>query len=188
MLMGSHQASNSTKQIENSFLNLVCPFQVVLATGPGNPPAVYVWTGTTVRLGSRTDQQHEPLFPGGPNAALYPSICGFRRVWLDPSGPISGYAFRVGPFMVAFRYPTFNRKILTMVRQCSFWMYWPPLQSKYVDRRSLPHPGNERQWSVNDFRSSILDTQSRHWLQIVIIEVLASFIGESKCDTLPTPS
>ena len=29
---------------------------VVLGTGPGNPPAVQVWTGKTVRFGSRTVQ------------------------------------------------------------------------------------------------------------------------------------
>jgi len=26
-------------------------------------------------------------------------------------------------FMVAFRYPTANRKILTLVRHCPFWVY-----------------------------------------------------------------
>ena len=90
--------------------------------------------------------------------------------------------------MVAFRYPTVNRKIWSMVRRCSFWKYWPPLCSKYVDKRSLTHPGSEHQPSVNKFRSCILGNQSGHSLQIVITEVLASFIGNSRSDMLPAPS
>jgi len=35
---------------------------VVLATGPGNPPAVRVLTCGSVRLGSRTGQKPEPLW------------------------------------------------------------------------------------------------------------------------------
>jgi len=160
----------------------------VLATGLGNQPAVLVWTGKTVHFGSRTVEKPDPLLLGCPDAALYPSTHGFRWVWLDLSGPISGFAFQVVLFMVAFRYPTIHRKILMMVGHCSLWMYRPPLWSKYVDKRSLPHPGNERQWSVNDCRSCILGHQSGHRLQIVIIEVLASFRGKSRSDTLPAPS
>jgi len=156
----------------------------VLATGPGNPPADRVWTGKRCRFGSRTVQKPHPLLLGGPNPASYPSNRGFRHFWLDPSGPISGFSFQVVLFMVAFRYPTADRKILKMVPQCSFWMYWPTLWSNYVDKRSLPHPGNQRQRSINDFTSFILVNQSRHWLQIVITEVLASIIGKSRSDTL----
>ena len=90
--------------------------------------------------------------------------------------------------MVAFRYPTINRKEIMMVRHCSFWMYRPPLGSKHVDKHSLPHPGNERERSVNNFWSCILGNQSGHWLQIVIIEVLAFFIGKKRSDMLPAPS
>jgi hypothetical protein len=87
--------------------------QLVLATGPGNPPAVRVRTGKTVRFGSRTVQKPDPQRLGGPNPDPYLSTRGFCRVWLDPSVPISGSVFRVFLFMVAFRYPTVNRKILT---------------------------------------------------------------------------
>jgi len=104
------------------------------------------------------------------------------------AGPFSCFAFWVVPFMVTFRYPTGNRKILTMLHRCSFWMYWPPLLSNNVDKRSLTLPGNKRQWSVNDLRSCILSNQSGHWFQRVIIEVLASFGGKSRSDTLPAPS
>jgi len=47
------------------------------------------------QFGSRTVQKPDPLSLGGPNPDLYPSTLGFRRVWLDPSVPISGSAFRV---------------------------------------------------------------------------------------------
>jgi len=159
----------------------------VLATGRGNPPAVRVWTGKTVSFGSRKVQNPDPQLLGGPNPAPYPSTCGFRRVWLDPSGPISGFAFRVVLFMVAFNYLTVNGKISTMVCRWCFWKKWLPLSSKYVGKLSLPHPGNEYQRSINDFRFCILGNQSRHWLQLVIAEVLASFIGKSRSDTLPPP-
>ena len=68
---------------------------VVLATGPGNPQPVRVWTVKTGRFGSRPGQKPDPQLLGGPNPDLYPSTRGFRRVWLDPSVPISGSAFRV---------------------------------------------------------------------------------------------
>ena len=100
---------------------------LVLATGPGNLPAVRVRTRNKVWFGSITMQRPNPLLPSGPNPAPYLSTSGFCQVWLDPSGPISGFAFRVVPLMFAFRYLTLNRKILTMVHECSFWMNWPPL-------------------------------------------------------------
>jgi len=160
----------------------------VLATGVGDQPEVRVWTREMVRFGSRPIQIPNPLLLGCPNPALYLSTHRFRRVWPDPLGPVSSCAFWVVLCMVAFRYCTVNRKILTMVHCCSFWMYWPPLWSKNVDKRYLHHPGNEHQWYVNDFRSCILGNLSGHWMQIVITEVLASFIGKSGSDTLPAPS
>jgi len=74
--------------------NSVVPY-LVLATGPGNPPAVRVLTAKTGRFGSRPVQKPDPLTLGGPNPVPYPSTRGFRRVWLDLSVPISGSAFRV---------------------------------------------------------------------------------------------
>ena len=160
----------------------------MLATGPGTPPVVRVWTGRKVGFGCRTVQRPNRLFVGGPNPAPYPSTGGFRQVRLDASGPISSVAFRVVQFMVAFRYLTVSRNILTMVRRCSFWINWPPLWSQYVDKLCLPHPGNERQRSVNNFRSGILGNWCGHWLQLVIIDLLAFFIGKSRNDTVPAPS
>jgi len=101
--------------------------RVVLATGPGNPSAVRAWTRKTVRFGSRTIQKPDSQHLGGPNPDSYPSTRGFCRVWLDPLVSICGSVFRVFLFMVAFRYPTVNRKILTFAPPCSFRMNRPPL-------------------------------------------------------------
>jgi len=68
---------------------------LVLATGPGNLPAVRVWTAKTDWFGSRTVQKPDTQTLGGPNPDPYPSTRRFRRFWLDPSVPISGSAFRV---------------------------------------------------------------------------------------------
>ena len=68
---------------------------LVLATGPSNPPAVQVWTAKMGRFSSRTVQKPDPQTLGGPNPDPYLSTRGFRPVWLDPSFPISGSAFRV---------------------------------------------------------------------------------------------
>jgi hypothetical protein len=55
-------------------------------------------------------------------------------------------------------------------------------------KRSLPHYENERQRSVNDSWSCILGFLWGDRLQIVINEVLASFIGKTDSGTLPAPS
>jgi len=66
-----------------------------LTTGPGNPPAVRVWTAKTGRFGSRNVRKPNPLTLGGRNTDPYPSTRGFCQLWLDPSVPITGSAFRV---------------------------------------------------------------------------------------------
>ena len=101
--------------------------RLLLATGPGNPPAVRVRTAKTVRFGSKPIQKPDPLHLGGPNLDPYPSTRRFCRVSLDLSVPISGSGFQVILFMVAFRYPIANPKILTLIDCCPFLMYWPPL-------------------------------------------------------------
>lgn len=80
----------------------------MLATGPGKPPAVWVWTSKTVRFSSRKVYTPVLLLLGGPNEAQYLSTNGFRWDWLDLPGPIPGFALRVVLFMVAFRYRTVN--------------------------------------------------------------------------------
>jgi len=155
---------------------------VVLATGPGNPPAVCVWTTNMVRLGSRTIQKPEPLLPGGRNLSPYPSIRGYFRVCLDPSGPISSFAFWVFLFMVTFRYPTVDCKILAIVLQRDCLMYWQPLYSKRVEGRSLPHPGNERPWSVNNWWSCILGNLGGAWSHLSRNKWFAGFMGKYASD------
>jgi len=99
----------------------------VSAMGPGNPPVVRLWTGKTVRFGSRPVQQPDPQLLGGPSPDLYPSTCGFCRIWLDPSVPVSGSSFRVFLFMVACRYPTVLCKILNLLHHCLCSFYWLPV-------------------------------------------------------------
>ena len=67
--------------------------RLVLATGPGDPAAVRVWTAKTGRFGSRPVQDSDPLALGRPNQDPYLLTRGFHRVWLDPLVPISGSAF-----------------------------------------------------------------------------------------------
>jgi hypothetical protein len=51
------------------------------------------------------------------------------------------------------------------------------------------HPWqNERQRSPNDSYLRILGTLSGDWLQLVISEVLAAFIGKRESEPLPAPS
>jgi len=114
--------------------------EVVLATGLGNRPAVRVWTGKTVRFGSRPVQNHDWELLGGPNPYPYPLTRGFRRVWLDPSVPVSGSPFRVFLFMVAVIYVTVMCRILTLVHHSLYWFHWQPLNSKQGETCSLLHP------------------------------------------------
>jgi hypothetical protein len=66
--------------------------------------------------------------------------------------------------------------------------YWLPLDAKQRVKRSLPHHENERQQRVNDCWSCILGNLRGERLQIVINEVLASFIGKREYEMLPAPS
>jgi len=56
-----------------------CP-TLVLATGPGNPPKVQVWTAKTGRLGSRPNQNPTPLTLREPNLHTDPSTSNFRNI------------------------------------------------------------------------------------------------------------
>jgi len=113
---------------------------LVLATGPGNSPAVGAWTGKMVRFGSRPIHIPDPELLGGPSPYPYPSTCGFCRVWLDPSVPVSGSPFRVCLIMVAVIYVTVMCKILTLVHHYLYWFHWQPLYSKQGETCSLLHP------------------------------------------------
>jgi len=156
--------------------------------GPGNLPVIWVRTTIMSWFSSRPIQKPDQLLLGGPTPDPYPLTCRFYCIWLDPSGPISGSALKVVLFMVTFRYPTVNCKILRMVHHCLFWIYRPPLQSKRGEIHTLPYPGNERQWSINDFLSCTLVNLSGDWLQPVINGVLATSRGKRGSNTLPAPA
>jgi hypothetical protein len=145
--------------------------RLVLATGLGNCPAVRVRTAKTYRFSSKPVEWPDTLNLDGRNPNPYLSTREFCWVWLDPSVRISGSGFGVFLFMVAFRYPIANRKILTLVYCCHFLIYWPPLESKTNVQRYLPHLENESQQRVNDFWSCILGNLSGHWMQTFINEV-----------------
>jgi len=134
--------------------------QLVLGTGPGNPPAGCVQTKRTGWFGCRLIQKPDPLPLDGSNPDPYLPTRVYCQVWLDPSVPMSCSAFWVFLFMVAFWYRTDNCTILTMVMNCHFLIYRQPLYSKQVQRRSLPHPENERHWSVDNWWSCILGNRS----------------------------
>jgi len=88
--------SHSCGIIQDGRTNIVdAALTLVLATAPGNPPAVRVWTTQTGRFGSRPGQKPDLLTLRRPNPDPYRSTLGIHRVWLDPSGPISGTALRV---------------------------------------------------------------------------------------------
>jgi len=161
--------------------------RAVSAMGPGNLPAVRVWPAKTGLFGSRTVQKPDPLSLGGPNPDPYPSTRWFCRVRLDPSVPMSGSAFRVFLFMVTFRYPTVNCKILTLGYHWLFELYWLPSYSKTGETPFRPNSKTERQQRVNDLRSCKSCNYNVIWSLLSIIDTLAAFIGKKASCTLPAP-
>jgi len=66
------------------------------------------------------------------------------------------------------QYPTVNCILFTMVLHYHFVMYWQPLYSKQLERRSLPHPENERQSSIINWWSCIVGNLSGAWSHVSI--------------------
>jgi len=126
---------------------------LVLAMGPGNLPAVQVWTGKTVRFGTRPVQKPDPELLGGPNLHPYLSTRGFCWVWLDPSVLLSGFHFRVFLFMVAVRCTAVMCKILTLVHHSLYLSHLLPLYSK--PRRDML-PATSCSWVWTNFRLASL--------------------------------
>jgi len=147
----------------------------VLATGPGYPAVVCVWTTTTVRFGSRTIQTPDALPFGRSNPNPYSSTCGICRVGQDMSVPISGSVFRVFPFLLAFSYSSANRTLLTLICHCPFRMNRLPLSQKTRDSGSLPHPEHDSRGHVKDFCTCIMGNLGGNWMQKIINAVLAMF-------------
>jgi len=67
-------------------------------------------------------------------------------------------------------------------------MYWTFFWLKGQVKRSLPYPRNERQQSVNNFLSCILDNPMAGQLLSLIIAVLGAFLGKSVRDDIATIS
>jgi hypothetical protein len=88
--------------------------------------------------------------------------------------------------MVAFRYATENRQILTLVLHASFSTYWLPWCWKEAYSRTQPHPENEGQQSVNDSCSCIFGNMSGAGLQASFKKDMAAFIGRYIQHILPT--
>jgi hypothetical protein len=76
------------------------------------------------------------------------------RILPGPARPVgSDLRFCVSGFLfiVTFRNLTANRKIVTLVRDCSFRVNWLPLYLKMIQTCSLSHLENECQWCVNNY-------------------------------------
>ena len=112
----------------------------MLAMGPGNPPAVPVWTRKTVQFNSRPVQKPDPELLGEPNQYPFRATPGFHRISLDLSVPVSGSPFRVFLSMVAVRYATVMCNILTLVHHSLYLFHWWLLYSKQGETCSLLHP------------------------------------------------
>jgi len=95
--------------------------------------------------------------------------------------------FPVLLFIVAFRYPTANRKILTLLRNCPFRVKQLPIKLNTRETRSLPHLEHDSQWRVNDFISCIMGNLRGDWMQTIINEVLAIFKPKKESDMLAAP-
>jgi len=132
---------------------------------PGDLTVVRVQTTRTNQFYLRPVQKPDPQPLGRPNSYPYTLIRVFGRVRLDMSVPISSSAFQVFQFMVAFRYPNVNHKILTFAHYCLFWC----IGRLYYHKRethSLPYPEYDCQRSVNDSWSYILESSPLHWANI----------------------
>lgn len=144
-----------------------------------------VRTGSTVQLFFGPVQTRHMLLLGGPNWDPCPRTRSSHQNCLHPSGPISNCAFWVLHFMITFRHPNVNCKILTAIHHCSLWMYRPPVYWKNTESLYRPHPGSGCQHSIKDIWSFILDILSGDWFQIVIYEVLVFLIDKIGIHMLP---
>jgi len=60
-----------------------------------------------------------------------------------------------------------------------FMRYWQPLQAKTTVTCSLCHPENERQRSVNSFRTCIFRNQGIAWIFACISVLLSALLGKN---------
>jgi len=69
-----------------------------------------------------------------------------------------------------------------------FNRFWLPLLGETTVTCSLPHPENERQQSVNDFKLWVMGNFFSDCLQISIDQILAAFTGKNNSYMLPAAS
>lgn len=169
------------------YLQVCFGVHLLLATCLGKLPAVRVKTTHMIRVGSRTVQIPDMLHLGGSILDSSTPSWGFGRVWLDPSVPISDSGFRVLLFVVAFIYPSANRKILPQVYPCTSRMNRMPLYLQTRDTWYLPHPEHHWQWRINDLWSRIKGNQGGDCMQKFINGVLVAFHSKGECDILHAP-
>jgi len=105
---------------------------IVVAKGPGNLPAFRVWTTKTGWFSSRPGEKPDPLTLGWHNLDPFRSSSGSRRVWLDPSVPISCSAFWVSHLWL---YWDTRLVIIT---------YWHSYITVYFQRFGRPNGPNEQ--------------------------------------------
>jgi len=168
---------------------------LVLATGPGNTPAVRVWTAKTGRFGAKHGLNPDPLTLGGPHPRPYPSTRGFRRVWLDPLGPISGSEFRVSHLW------SYSDMLLLIIK---YWHWYVTVHFRRIRRldvqntdthapnhilkMSVNRASTECQQSVNNIWSCIFGNMSGAWSKAYIKQDMAACIVRYVRDILATSS
>lgn len=131
-------------------IHLETSFELVLSTGPTKPDAILIQMAITGGFISKTVQNPDPLHRGGLNQILYhptSEICqglNDQSVWISMSGVL------VCVLIVRCWNSTANFKILTLIHDCYFLMYWAPLETKRRDICILPQPENDSKQMVND--------------------------------------
>ena len=100
----------------------------------------------------------------------------FCWVLLDLSVPIPGSGFQVLLYIFAFKYPTANCKMMSLVRHCQFLIYYPSLWTHTRDTCSMPQPENQSQWHNCYCWSCILGNLSCDLIQTFINDLSAAFI------------
>jgi hypothetical protein len=118
---------------------------LVLATGPGNPQEVRVWTAKTGWLGSRPGQKPHTITIGGTNPDPHRSTHRFHRVWLDLSVPIAGSAFRVSHLLSQ------SEMLLWIIRYWHWYctLHFPRISRLDVHKKHTHMPNLILKMSIN---------------------------------------
>jgi len=91
--------------------------------------------------------------------------CGILKMRVNGASTIFSFASWVSYVPIGCRPP--------------FMRYWQPLLAKTTATYSLRHPENERQWTVNSFRTSILRSQGLARIFACISVLLTILLGNN---------